>query len=807
MALPSAAHLLGLRRRLDGGADLSDAERELARLRTGFTEGALASGGPKELLQAFRDVWRVLSTTPVALGLYVPPLYANAGLNATLTAIVVHLVQRERGGYVDGSTTNIGHIVLGGVEGAGKSTLLRAVAIAAAVLLERMLPVTHVFDGHAPDYSVVRLLADAHAAIGVAAAHDADVYARDKAALEVADPYANEGLACAVAALQHEGHDVLLVLDEFQHVFALDGRVQLNCIAVAWHVRELSRMGATYGLLAGSSADMRALVFRHGTTTAPDRWRLAGFPDFNASLYKVRNVPALRTVAVLRAFLEVRYPDWHVNDADVAELLYWTGGIGRVVHDARMAMSTPVEEVVDGVEASVAELKESAPLGGTRRLLPSRVFDDKVARLAVTAIVTCHTEAVCVDAARDRHELACIGMPISELLAILRTALHVADAYAEMSRLADLDVLYLCGDEVQLARPYDAHVYLAARIPDRQHALLATVVHKMVSGDDPTAAVAAAAAAAAAVVAPAAAAAVGDRAAVDTGAGSVTDVDAGNELVGLVRRRVGRLMSPPVVTDGGWHMRVNDGRLDLLRPAAAAWAVATPALLAEANCQLLTWPGGNGLDGVVFERRPATAGGDSRPWLLHGWRCKGGRRKAEITGGALLEVSVGMYKACGTVTCLYDSTIGGIIVAAQVGMCKLMAAWSAAMDETVPVEAERPKVLPASLLITTTQDARLARRALEGMGPVVQLHKDVATTAGLPPALCRPYSKGGLSALTAGIEVRLHDGVRWLRDCVPDDVREAAGDYFPAFLIDDLPPPRFSAEVLPHAAGGCCVIV
>lgn len=253
MGLPSTADLLGLRRRVSGGgADLSDAERELARLRAEFTAGALASGGPTVLLQAFHNVWHVLSAAPVDPLWYVPPLYADAELTGTLTDIVVEVVQRERGGHIAGPTTNVGHIMLGGIKGAGKTMLLRAVAIAAAVLLERMVPVTHVFTYPALDFSLVCLLANAHAAMG-ADAQDADVHARDAAALAAAvagtDSYTNEGLACAVAALQHERHDVLLLLDEFQCVFGLHEHAQRNRIVVASHVRELSCMHATLSLI------------------------------------------------------------------------------------------------------------------------------------------------------------------------------------------------------------------------------------------------------------------------------------------------------------------------------------------------------------------------------------------------------------------------------------------------------------------------------------------------------------------------------------------------------------------------------
>jgi hypothetical protein len=211
---------------------------------------------------------------------------------------------------------------------------------------------------------------------------------------------------------------------------------------------------------------------------------------------------------------------------------------------------------------------------------------------------------------------------------------------------------------------------------------------------------------------------------------------------------------------------------------------------------MLTWLCETGLDGVVFERQaPLAPGGTAPPWLLHGWQCKGGHRTVEVTGGKL-GTSVDIYTADGAVGRLDDATIHGIIVTAQVGMCQLMAAWHAAMGAH-PVAA-RLTLLPASLLITTTKDARKAKHALAGMVPL-RLQAGVVKRVGVPAACLKPYAKSSPSALTRTIDVQLHDGLGWLRTCLPADVRQLGlelcsveADVLP--LLRELPAPAARAE-------------
>ena len=430
-----------------------------------------------------------------------------------------------------------------------------------------------------------------------------------------------------------------------------------------------------------------------------------------------------------------------------------------MLHHARVDCGTELGVEVRGVTAAVEALRDSPR---QRRLSPEGAFDDPVARIIVSAIVMLHASAVATDVTRARHALPCIGIPRFTLLDLLR-AVGVSAAASHITRLADLSLLYVTADDVQLARPCDAFAYYTSGVPRQQNVLLLTAVRMMVEGIKLSDGIEAG------------------------GVDYVSHIDTGNALERLVRGGVGRFMplvAAAVPTFCGWCVRVHEGKLQLLQPArgadAAEWAFASPTLLAAANGQLLMWlkVKETGLDGLVFARQDAV-GGVARPWLLHGWQCTGGHHMVEITGGALSSTSIDNFVQRGNEGSIDDSTIHGIIVKAQVGMCQLMAAWHAAMIVTVPVAGDRPALLPSSLLVTTTKDARLARLSLERMGTVC-LPKALATIVGVPRAWMKSYYPSGPSALTAVIDVRLYEGVSWLRNSVPEDVRMLAAEYFPA---------------------------
>lgn len=380
--------------------------------------------------------------------------------------------------------------------------------------------------------------------------------------------------------------------------------------------------------------------------------------------------------------------------------------------------------------------------------------------------------AVTADAARDRHTLACIGMPRSMLLQVLRS-MGVGSAEALLRLLVDNSVLYAAADDVQLARPCDAHVYFSSGVTVRWHLLLLTAVEMMVRGiplggdeeDDG-----------------------GGAASAAGGAGgsateAVAHVHAGNALERLVRGRVAQLMHAGAGAGGvrsdGWRVDVVHGVLCVCAPSSTVWQRLTPDLLEHGGIagQLIQWRRETGLNGLLLLRKPDPSGASVArhvpTWLIHGWQCKGGQLSASVTGGALA-TSINVYVASKTVRDLDTSGCSshGILVKAQVGMCKLLLAWRAAMEAAEPVERNRPLLVPASLLITTTKDARLACQSIGAAGGVMRISPLVAAAAGVPT------SSWARAATSAPITIRVRDGVGWLHECVPSDVARLAYEVF-----------------------------
>jgi len=472
------------------------------------------------------------------------PLYINDALATTLSRILNRICAQERGGRVTGTT----HAVLSGVDGAGKSTIMRAVVLAAAVLLDRVLPVTHNFSVSAPPRSVVALLA---AAYRNAEPRDAAAAAADATAVDAADTYTHEGLTCVMAALVRQNHKVLLALDEFQDVFTAPGGVaDPCCVAVASHVEALSHKFSTYVMLSGS-ADKRSVLFSTGTLAAPDRWRSMGFPGMRSSVFLTHTVPAQRTAAAVRAFLGTCYPDWHLDDTDAAELLYWTGGVARALCTASTNMGAHAGVTVHGVAAAVEVYKMAARS-------PPAMSD--AARLVIDAIAACNYAVVTDDAARERHALPCIGMPCGMMLAIL-SCFGVADGQLEILQLADRGVLYFSSEDVQLTRSCDVHMYSSVRA---HHMVLMANVYLMVHGIP-----------------------------ISVDGRAPTPVGCTGDGTGILR-----LLANAAVNDGAsWQARLTDGAaLQVLRPGGVDWEVATPALLAEAGVEVTGWPGEAGGD-------------------------------------------------------------------------------------------------------------------------------------------------------------------------------------------------------------------
>jgi hypothetical protein len=806
----------------------------------------------------FSQVWANLAAAPEDHAWHVPSLHVGEALQLLLHHVVAMLLARELR-RICGSTESAGHAVLGAVGGTGKTTLLRAVTIAVAVLFDRMLPVIHTYAAAADAAMLLpsSLVRQARATLGQPTDGVAGV--------------CDDAAQWELGLLRAGGHEVLLALDGFQHVFALPppaagsppgpppsslaglpaglpagspagaappaeaALLLRRRISVAAEVETVCRFEGSFGLLAGSCADMRALLFRRGSRENPDPWRARGFPDFNGSVYQLFTVPALRTHATLRAFLSARYPGWRLTDLDVAELLHYTGGIPQLAQSAWEQMGAPAAaSSAHGIERALPWLRGSVEASGThlRRFSPSEAFCSlPLARAALTAIAFHHREAVEADAAAERRRLPCVGVSALILEGLMRsiatddrsvgdrTAGDVGiadrrygdrgsggrlggdrgiDAAAAVRHLVDLGLLcehqgVLSRDsQIQPARPCDAHVYTGSTAPDLRQLFLLTAVRLTLEGcvDE---------------CPPARSASPRARCTVGEGASASEDAS-GSVLKELVLPGVARLLLPPAIGHAGPlqhpavpRICIQHGLLCLWQPSdvtavpagtaagagvgttsggPGAWVPFTPAAAAAVTGVLLSCSGEAGLDGVLLcpdtddgEPHPALCAAAPRTprWRLNGWRCTGAPRTAQLTGGDM-GAAVDRFVRAGTAGGLDSSTWAGTLVSAQAGV---LHAWHEAMEAS-GAAAPLPQLIPASLTLTTTADATLARAALDRMGAHMILDSRVAAAVGWPVQRTAWQREWVRAARTARITVKLFGGSSWIRECLSEvAVRDA----------------------------------
>jgi hypothetical protein len=392
------------------------------------------------LISYARRVWSELSKPIFSKSVYsLPPIY-ESGLNTVLSNGLFGMYLRESDSCP--AATNGDHMVLGGVEGCGKSTLLRAFALAATVLFSVLTPVVWDYstddgDGtelHLPKTILTEATTTLSAALGMAS-DDC------KGGESTAHTGGNEvDLKGAFARFSTSKRRLFLLLDEFQLVFVMTTKVERaqRNQNIAKQTCALARMDNTYCMLAGSSSQLRRMLFRvHGG--GPDMW--VDYGNFNGTLFSIVAVPALRCFDDLKSYVQRRYPTWDVTDQQIQQLLCNTGGIGRHVHYASREENVLRKPNRRGV---ISDPKSTTNLG-------------YIAALIITAHRTC------IDANAGTMALPCLGIPYAAAVA----QLHVLGVLeADVQALTELGLLYIVKNErdepleVQLAIPYDLYRFV-----------------------------------------------------------------------------------------------------------------------------------------------------------------------------------------------------------------------------------------------------------------------------------------------------------------------------------------------------------
>lgn len=315
-------------------------------------------------LSCFHRVWRICSELPTSHPFFVPPLYETAALAELLRQAVAGLYLRERG-IVAGQGSNVGHLVLGGIEGTGKTTIARALALGAAVLLDVLVPITWSYEddpelqtgGSGHPFSIRQMLARVSWCLESDTLSSPTIHD-----IPLADePGRGIGAAVHRMASTRQPHAPFFVLDELNARFVESQAAATYCAPVCIELNAACRSGSSFVAVTGSSSSMQSLLFRGDV---PDLWRPLGYPNFNGSLFNFHCVAPLRCAVDLGRHVAARYPAWRLDERSVHVLLCYTGGIGQLVHQV---WSLKQSESAAPPWASLAALPSTSALGSLSR--------------------------------------------------------------------------------------------------------------------------------------------------------------------------------------------------------------------------------------------------------------------------------------------------------------------------------------------------------------------------------------------------------------------------------------------------------
>jgi hypothetical protein len=247
-----------------------------------------------------------------------PPIYSSGSLNRLLSTFIPELLLREEGQFSDGGT-----FVLGGLMGSGKTTIMKAILLATNICSTNLLFICHDFQKEHSlptelGTSTWRELNDnLHEKKSLRDLRKLDIFEQIKKDFNVT---------------------LCIMLDEIQRLFTNGSSKRDILIAYSSYVKD-----SRYILfLTGSACDLH--------------YRLI---EVDGSLFKhskYHQIEPLRNIAVLRDYMKARY-SLELTASEYSSLLFYTGGIGRAIHDlfGTKSLTTKIEDATYGDIRSAKE--------------------------------------------------------------------------------------------------------------------------------------------------------------------------------------------------------------------------------------------------------------------------------------------------------------------------------------------------------------------------------------------------------------------------------------------------------------------
>ena len=271
----------------------------------------------------FEETCSLLSTLPPNHVYSLPPLFHTDSLARVFNNFIINIMMRESKSVC---FDNTGHVGLDGGYGVGKTTILRAMSLTIAILLHRVVPVTHDYNSEFLPLNVI--FREAYQCY-------VERYI-DELVPEV------EGKTI-IGKFSYHNHTVCLLLDEVQHLFILSSTVESEIESeeereIRLCVRDIFSYcrgtSGTYCIMAASPSilpgysDLRSLLYRRYDR---DRLHDRGYIRFKSSLFNIHSLVSTvpRSIEQLQQYVRIRYSTWDTRTGD--DLLTYSGGIGKWV--------------------------------------------------------------------------------------------------------------------------------------------------------------------------------------------------------------------------------------------------------------------------------------------------------------------------------------------------------------------------------------------------------------------------------------------------------------------------------------------
>lgn len=633
----------------------------------------------------FCDLWDFLATLSEPHPLALPPIYRHQHITSILKTFTGSILVRE----IRNEQFQSGNILLSGVEGTGKTTLAVAMTLAVLICCKSFLLIYYDFKT-SPIIPINNLT------------YEAFIRLENKDFSNSFGSYQAAPKKYTITALANKYKcRVGFIVDEVQVLYQ-NGSDHYNYNVL----REIEAYARTtyrsFIVLTGSSSDLVS-VLMNKKTNADGKVIV----DFNRQLCISYNIAALRDITQLKHYLEARYGIKDVTKQDVSLLLYYTGGIGRWVHESM-------------INQNYAYFQGEMIM--TKRNDFMKTYEDASSYLflIVGLLLVEIEETTMYQSLRKFAKFGdpfildkCEGISHGKVVNYLRTV-GVKDVPAVLDNLVDKGMLYmeytLDQRSIQIALP---QMMQCCFFGETTSSLSGETLAKL-GGSYCT-------------------------------LYTKTGIHAGKAFEDLVRPRLYKLKGCGVFPANPLYRKLSLSAtgIRLIESNGTEMVINN---MEEIVGYLWNWKEEIGLDGVQF----SIVSGPQKEVCIDGWQCKAGYIENEIGGGDLNTYRKS-YETHGNVGKFNDDYVASIVVNAEIGFLTVLHCLQGMFPSS--------RFVLGTLFITSTKNGKLAKKMLNRLPNKIVVASEFISRFHLPATSVYQY------------EIVFKDTDEWFREILEPELR------------------------------------